>query len=137
MGEELASDQLTKAADRINKDIDVQPYKNSRLVTISYMAPRPEFAALVANATAKAYIQETMEMKLASTRTQLEWMTKKANEEGQKLEASEQALQGYMVANDIISLENRMSVTPEQLSQISTQLVIGRVGAQKTGITLQ
>jgi succinoglycan biosynthesis transport protein ExoP len=124
VGEELASDLLTKTADLINQDILVKPFKNSRLVTISYLAPSPEFAAMIANATAKAYIQETMEMKLASTRTQLEWMTKKANEEGLKLDSAEQALQRYMVANDIISLENRMSVTPEQLSQISTQLVI-------------
>lgn len=123
VGEELASDLLTKTADRLNEDIEVRPFKNSRLVTISYMAPSPEFAALVANATAKAYIQETLEMKLESTRTELEWMNKKANEEGTKLEASEKALQSYMVANDIISLENRMSVTPEQLSQISSQLV--------------
>ena len=124
VGEELASDLLTKTADLINEDIEVLPFKNSRLVTISYLAPSPEFAAMIANATAKAYIQETMEMKLESTRTQLEWMTKKATEEGEKLQATEQALQNYMVANDIISLENRMSVTPEQLSQISTQLVI-------------
>ncbi len=123
VGEELATDLLTKTADKINRDIEVQPYKNSRLVTISYTASNPEFAALVANATAKAYIEETLEMKLESTRTQLEWMTKKANEEGDKLNSAEQALQSYMVANDIISLENRMSVTPEQLSQISSQLV--------------
>ncbi len=124
VGEELASDQLTKTADLLNADIEVKPFKNSRIVTISYLAPTPEFSAMIANATAKAYIQETMEMKLDSTRTTLEWMTRKATEEGVKLQATEQALQNYMVANDIITLQNRMSVTPEQLSQISTQLVI-------------
>jgi len=123
VGEEVASDQLTKTSDLINENIEVKPFKNSRIVTISYLSPNPEFAALIANATAKAYIQETMEMKLDSTRTTLEWMTKKANEEGTKLENAEKALQRYMVANDIISLENRRSVTPEQLSQISAQLV--------------
>ncbi len=123
VGKEVPTDQLTRTADGLSSGIMVQPFKNSRLVTISYHAADPEFAARVANATARAYIQETMEMKLDSMRTTLEWMTKKAAEEGAKLEGAEQALQRYMVANDIISLENRMSVTPEQLSQISTQLV--------------
>jgi capsular exopolysaccharide synthesis family protein len=123
VGKEVPTDELTLFADGLSSGIMVQPFENSRLVTISYHATDPEFAARIANATAQAYIQETLEMKLDSTRTTLEWMTKKAAEEGAKLEDAEQALQRYMVANDIISLENRMSVTPEQLSQISSQLV--------------
>ncbi len=123
VGEEVVADKLTQVADQLTADIEVQPFKNSHIVTISYTAPSPEFTARVVNATAKAYIKETMEMKLDSTRMTLEWMTRKASEEGDKLESAEQALQRYMVANDIISLESRSSVTPEQLSQISTQLV--------------
>ncbi|WP_432822912.1 GumC family protein [Trichloromonas sp.] len=115
--------ELVRVADRLNEGIAVNPFKNSRIVTISYLSPNPEFAAQVANATAKAYIQETMEMKLASTRMTLEWMGKKAAEEGAKLESVERALQKYMVDNDIITLENRLTLTPQELAQVSSQLV--------------
>jgi polysaccharide biosynthesis transport protein len=110
-------------ADAINEKIKVRPVNNSRIVTISYMSPHPEFASLVANATAKAYIEETLNMKMDSTRRTLEWMTKKAEEEGHKLENAEKGLQTYMRANDIVTLENRVAVVPERLSEISTQLV--------------
>ncbi len=101
----------------------VQPIAESRIVVISFTSPHPEFAALIANTTAKAYIEETLNMKMEGTRRTLEWMTKKAEAERLKLEKSEKALHAYMKANDIVTLENRVTGTPEEISEISTQLV--------------
>ena len=123
VGEEVVADRLVEVADGLKGGITVHQFEDSRIVTISYTSANPKFAARVANATATAYIQETLEMKHDSTRLTLDWMTRKATEEGSKLEEAEQRLQEYMVANDIVSMESRMSVTPEQLSQISSQLV--------------
>ncbi|PNU21220.1 hypothetical protein C2E25_02665 [Geothermobacter hydrogeniphilus] len=110
-------------ADAISRDLSVRPFKNSRLVTISYRSPDPAFAARIANATAKAYIEETLNMKLDSTRLTLDWMTRKAADERKKLGQAEKVMQQYMVANDIVTLEDRLAVTPQKLSQISSQLV--------------
>ncbi|TYO98336.1 capsular exopolysaccharide synthesis family protein [Geothermobacter ehrlichii] len=117
-GEEIA------LADEISENLTVRPFKNSRIVTISYRSPNPEFAARVANTTARAYIEQTLNMKLDSTRLTLDWMTRKAEEERKKLDKAEKALQAYMVANDIVTLEDRLAVTPQKLNQISSQLVI-------------
>jgi capsular exopolysaccharide synthesis family protein len=103
--------------------IEVNPVKDSRIVDISFRSPNPQFSALVANSVADAYIEEILEMKMASTRRTLEWMTKKAEEEQAKLEKAEMGLQGYMKANDIVSLENRIAVTPQKLSELGTQLI--------------
>jgi capsular exopolysaccharide synthesis family protein len=62
-------------------------------------------------------------MKLNSTRSSLEWMTQKAEAEAVKLQRSEQALQDYMKSNNLVTIEDRMTVTPEQLSEINLQLL--------------
>ena len=113
----------TKLANMISGDISVSPIKDSKIVTISYMSENPEFAALVANTVAKAYISEILDMKMSSTRYALEWMTKKAEEEKTKLEKSERALQDYMRANDIVTLQDKIAITPEKLSEFNTQLI--------------
>ncbi|RME50198.1 MAG: polysaccharide biosynthesis tyrosine autokinase, partial [Caldilineae bacterium] len=118
-----AEDEELLLADMIAEDLEVRPFKNSRIVTISYRSPNPEFAARVANATATAYVEQTLNMKLDSTRLTLDWMTRKAEEERKKLDAAEKRLQAYMVDNDIVTLEDRLTVTPQKLNQISTQLV--------------
>lgn len=110
-------------ADIISSGIVVTPVKNSKIVTISFMSTNPEFAALVANSVAKAYIEEILDMRMSSSRYSIEWMSKKAEEEKAKLEKSEKALQEFMKANDIVTLQDRLAITPEKLSEFNTQLI--------------
>ncbi|APG29004.1 hypothetical protein A7E78_03185 [Syntrophotalea acetylenivorans] len=118
--ESSKKDDLAKI---ISEQILVRPIEGSRIVNISYLSPNPELSALIANTTAKAYIEETLEMKLSSTRNSLQWMTKKAETEAKKLRQSEMELQNYMKANNIVTIEDRMTVTPQKLSEINIQLI--------------
>ena len=115
--------KVTTLANMISGNITVSPIKDSKIVNISYMSNSPEFAALVANSVAKAYISEILDMKMSYTRYALEWMSKKAEEEKSKLEKSERALQEYMRANDIVTLQDKIAITPEKLSEFNTQLI--------------
>ncbi len=119
-GNKTKADML---ADIISSGIVVTPVKNSKIVTISFMSTNPEFAALVANSVAKAYIEEILDMRMSSSRYSIEWMSKKAEEEKAKLEKSEKALQEFMKANDIVTLQDRLAITPEKLSEFNTQLI--------------
>jgi capsular exopolysaccharide synthesis family protein len=107
----------------IRKDIAVEPVPNSRLVAIKYLSPNPEFAALVANTVARAYQEETLDMKMEFIRRTMAWMTKKAKEEEGKLEESEQKIASFMRTNNLVTLENRVAVLPQQLSQVGSDLV--------------
>lgn len=118
--------EKTKAeilADIITSGLVVTPVKNSKIVNVSFMSTNPEFAEVIANSVAKAYIDELLEMRMSASRYSLEWMTKKAEEEKAKLEKSEKALQEYMRANDIVTLQDKIAITPEKLSEFSTQLI--------------
>lgn len=126
LGNDAGQDRLTREeriADSLSRQIQVRLMPDTRIVTISFKSPNPNFSSLVANTTARAYIEETLDMKMESTRRTLEWMTKKADEERQRLETAERALQEYSRANNIVTLENRVAGTPEEFSEISTQLV--------------
>lgn len=113
----------TLIVEKITENLLVRPVEGTRLVTINFLSPNPELAALVANTTARAYIEETLQLKMDATRRSLEWMGRKAEDEAQKLKAAEQALQDYMKANDIVTMEDRIAVVPEQLSEINLQLL--------------
>jgi succinoglycan biosynthesis transport protein ExoP len=110
-------------ADIISAGIVVTPVKNSKIVTVSFLSTNPEFAALVANSLAKAYIEEILEMRMSSARYSIEWMTQKADEEKKKLEASEKALQDYMKANDIVTVQDKVALTPEKLTDLNSELI--------------
>lgn len=118
-GEKSKADIL---ADMISGGIVVSPVKNSKIVNISFMSSNPEFATLVTNSVARAYIEELLDMRMSSSRYSIEWMAKKAEEEKAKLEKSETALQEYMRANNIVTLQDKATLTPEKLSEVNTQL---------------
>ena len=117
-----AIDPAAKAnmlANIINSGIAVSPVKNSKIVNISYMSTNPEFATLVTNSVARAYIEEILDMRMSATKYSIDWMTKKAEEEKVKLNKSEMALQDYMRANDIVTLQNKVAITPEKLTEFN------------------
>jgi len=118
-GEKSKADVL---ADVVSGGISVSPVKNSKIVNISFMSSNPDFATIVANTVARAYIEEILDMRMSSSRYSIEWMTKKAEEEKAKLEKSEKALQEYMRANNIVTLQDKNALTPETLSEVNTQL---------------
>jgi succinoglycan biosynthesis transport protein ExoP len=117
------SSKIDMLADMISSGISVTPVKNSKIVNISFTSTNPEFASLIANSVAKAYMEELLEMKMSYTKNAIEWMTKKADEEKVKLEKSEKALQDYMRAQDIVTLQDKVALTPDKLTEFNTQLI--------------
>ncbi|BDD87649.1 GumC family protein [Desulfofustis limnaeus] len=100
----------------------VTPVPNTKIVSISYSHTNPVMAQMVANAVVQAYMDEILEIKVATSSYQLQWMTAKADQEREKLERAERALQQYMRDNDLVTVENRLSVSPQKLTEFSSQL---------------
>lgn len=118
--------EKTKAeilADIITSGLVVTPVKNSKIVNVSFMSTNPDFAQVIANSVARAYVDELLEMRMSASKYSLEWMTKKAEEEKEKLEKAEKALQEYMRVNDIVTLQDKIAITPEKLSEFNAQLI--------------
>mgnify|MGYP007051343902 CR=1 len=53
----------------------------------------------------------------------IQWLTRKIEEQRRKLDASETALRRYMEENDIVAIENRDTVTPRKIQEVTSQLL--------------
>ena len=115
----------------IQSALTLTPVRDTKIVKISYTHRVPEIAQLVANGLVQAYIEETLDIKTSTKMNSLKWMTFKADEESKKLEDSERALQKYMRKNDIVTVENKLTVLPERLSQFSSELSAAQTEEKK------
>jgi capsular exopolysaccharide synthesis family protein len=122
-----ASPSLKTYIQMISNGIFIEPVEESDIVKISYTSTNPEFSKRVVNAVAKAYIEETLEMKMAASKHTIAWMTEKAEKERVKLKKKEEALQNYMRNENIITIEDRIAITPKRLTEISAQLTMAEV----------
>ncbi len=111
-----------KIAQIISSSISVEPVRNSRVVEVSYLSRNPVLATLVVNSVAKAYIEEVLEMRMRASEYAISWMSKKAEEEGKKLEKAENLLQEYIREKDIVTIEDRVAIIPQKLAELSTRL---------------
>lgn len=119
-GEPLNEENII--AHMIQGGLAVQAVKETKIVRISYTHKNPGIAKLVADAVTKAYMDEILDMKLTTSRYALEWMTAKADEERKKLEESETAMHRYMRENDLVTVENKLAIAPQRLTEFSSQL---------------
>jgi len=121
----IAVEPVTDAdiiANIIKGGLSIKPVANTKTVYIAYSNKHPAMAKLIANAIVQAYIDEILEIKLANSNYSLQWMTTKADEERNKLEDSELALQRYVRNNDLVTVENKLAVFPQRLAEFSSQL---------------
>lgn len=121
----IVSEPLTDEdiiAGMIQGSLAVVPSKDSKIVKITCSHESPVIAKLVADAVTKAYVDEILDMKLTTSRYALQWMTAKAEEERKKLENSEKAMQRYMRENDLVTVENKLTIAPQKMSDFSTKL---------------
>ncbi len=109
-------------ADKLRKKIRVTPVKKSRIMNISFQSTNPDFSRLVANTIAGAYKEEVMAIQMDSSSYALKWMTIKAEEQRKKLAQAERALQQYMKRHDIVTVEDKVAVLPQQLSDLTARL---------------
>lgn len=106
----------------ISAGLEVEPLMNSRIVTISFMSENPVLAGLIANKAAEAYIDELLNMRMQTSGYAIEWMTRKADEEREQLAKSENMLQTYVRENDIVTIEDRVTIIPQKLSELGSRL---------------
>ena len=92
------------AIDAFLSRLTVAPVKTSRLVDLKMEATDPKFAADAANALARAYIDQNLEVRMSSSKETTDWLTQQLSEQRRRVEASENALQKYRETNDAISL---------------------------------
>ena len=87
---------LTEATIKLIKDnLSIALPRNSRVVSISFESPSSELSARLANAYAENYIAYNLQRKYNSSEYAREFLSDQLSEAKTRLEASEEALNGY------------------------------------------
>jgi len=124
-----------RIADLLRENIEVKAVKQSRVMDVSFESGNPDFSRLVANTIAEAYKEEVMAIQMESSGYALKWMTVKAQEQRQNLAKAEKALQQYMKQHDIVTVEDKVAVLPQQLSELTTKLAEAQAVKNVAGTT--
>jgi succinoglycan biosynthesis transport protein ExoP len=120
---ERAEENLVRA---VRGGLTVSPVKNSRLVDLNYSHTDPKFAAELANAYAKCFIEQSLDLRFAASQETSNWLQKKLTEARKKLEASEAKLNRYKKEQNIVAPGDKETITTQKLEQLNKELVIAQ-----------
>ncbi len=109
-------------ANLLQKNLDVKPSRESNVININYTGTDPDFAAAVANAFAKAYIDVNLDLRLAPARQYAAFFEEQTKTARTKLEAAQQALSAYLQQNGITASDERLDYETAKLNETSSQL---------------
>ncbi|MGV6851218.1 MAG: GumC family protein, partial [bacterium] len=102
--------------------IQVEPVRNSHLVKISFEGASPQQITSIVNAIAEAYIEETLEGRLAMTQKATSWLTERMSGLREKLDESERKLQAYKDREKVIDTQGDSQLASQEIQILTTQL---------------
>ncbi|QHI99982.1 chain length determinant protein EpsF [Xylophilus rhododendri] len=109
-------------ADSIGRNLDVRPARESNVITIDYKTSDPEFAAVAANAFAKAYVDINLDLKVEPARQYAEWFQGQTQVSRDKLNKAQRALYEYQQKVGIVATDERLDFETTKLNESASQL---------------
>jgi succinoglycan biosynthesis transport protein ExoP len=104
--------------------LSIQPEFGTRLVKISFSTVNPRLSALVANAHAKAYVSQGMELRAKASQAAQQFLERKLVELKDRVEKSEAALNSYRHDKGIVefSTEGKNEILLKRLEDLNNAL---------------
>ena len=110
-------------ADSLLKNLSVEPSRESTAIDISFKSVDPNFAAAVANAFARAYIDTNLELRTEPARQSAAWFESQLKQLRDNLEQSQTKLSTYQREHGLVGADERLDVETARLAELSSQLV--------------
>lgn len=102
--------------------VAITPVEKSRMITIDARHPDPQVACDLANALARAYIQQDLDVRMRSSMQAVEWLRERSEEYRVKMERGLLELQEYREKTGSVSLEEDQNIVIEKLKALNTTL---------------
>jgi len=99
------------------------PSRESSTIALNFSGADPRFAAAIANAFAKAYIETSLDLRLVPARQTAEWFDQQITQLREKLDQAQQKLTTYQREKGIVESEERMDVETRRLGDLAGQMV--------------
>lgn len=112
--------------DWLQRNLDVKPPRESNVLAITYTSPDARFAARVANAVAKAYIDTNMDLRVEPAKQYSGFFDERVKRARAQLEQAQSKLSDYQKDKGIVSADERLDVETARMNELSTQMVMLR-----------
>ncbi|WP_395703418.1 chain length determinant protein EpsF [Aquabacterium sp.] len=109
--------------DSFQQNMDVKPARESSVISISYKAPDPRFAAALANAFVQAYIDVSLELRVDPARQFSSFFDGRLKAARENLEQAQARLSAFQRDKGIIATDERLDIENARLNELNTQLV--------------
>lgn len=104
------------------RQMEVVPSRESSVIALSYRAPDPRFAAILANAFAQAYIDTAIELRTEPARLYTNFFEGRVREAREALERAQSRVSSFHKDAGIIATDERLDVETTRLNELSSQL---------------
>jgi chain length determinant protein EpsF len=125
-------DYLAWVGELISKNLDVKPSRESNIIDITYSSVDPKFAAILANAFAKAYMDSDVQFRVDPARQYYSFFEERARMAREKLEAAQTKLAQAQKERGILVTDERLDHESAKLVELSTQIVALRAAVADT-----
>lgn len=106
----------------LKKKLDVEPSRESNVISISYTGTDPQFAAALANAWAQAYIDISLELKVEPAKQYAKWFDTQNDDLRKGLAEAQKRLSDFQLERGIVATDERLDVENARLAELSSQL---------------
>jgi len=120
---------VEEAAEAVRGRLIVEQIRDTRLVLIKVRDIDPARAQRIANAIADAYIEKTVNDRMSSTVSAVEWLGTQVDDLQGELRSADQALHAFKADHDVLSLslEDRQNLISNEMELFSRALTEARV----------
>ncbi|HRH17163.1 MAG TPA: chain length determinant protein EpsF [Aquabacterium sp.] len=121
---EERGDYTAWVADVISKGLKVSlSSRESNVIEITYEGTDPAFSAALANAFAQAYIDTSVQVKVAPSRLYNDFFEQRSRVAREKLDAAQQKLAAAQRERGILATDERMDIEMARLADLSSQVI--------------
>lgn len=120
-------------AARLERDLEVKPAREGSLMTVQFTARDPAFAAQMANAVVRAYLDTTLDLRVEPAREFAQFFDERSRAARAALEAARRRLSDFERGNGIVASDERLDVETSRLAELSSQLTALQAAAAESG----
>ncbi|MEW5804396.1 MAG: polysaccharide biosynthesis tyrosine autokinase [bacterium] len=132
LAEDLPDSEMAALVSTLADRIEVQPVKDTRLVNISASDEDPVWAAAIANAVVKSYIDYDTSLRYKSVREFVNWISAQIEEMKQKIDAAEKKFFDFKTNNRIYSIREKKDIVTGKVTDLNNAYI--RIHTERMGI---
>ena len=110
-------------------NLDVEPSRESSVITIAFSGADPQFSAAIANTFAKTYIETSLELKQEPAKQTAAWFDQQIVQLRERVDQAQQKLTAYQREKGIVESEERMDVETRRMADLASQVVAAQSAA--------